>query len=96
MNSLPIDIVRHIITYDKRFTIRKNKLIQIIPRDDYRIATVLTKKLINIKYNHVLIQKTDEYSVYIDVIPCKDYFIWRMVILNKVEHTNKIYHCFIK
>jgi hypothetical protein len=34
--KLPIDIIKHIITYDKHFIVRKNKLVSIIPKDDYR------------------------------------------------------------
>jgi hypothetical protein len=94
MDKLPIDIVRHILTYDKHFTIRKNILTQIIPRDDYRFTMLLNRQ--RIKNNHVIIKKPDECSVHMDVVPCKNYFIWRMVVLNTVEATNKIYSHVIK
>jgi hypothetical protein len=94
MDKLPIDVVRHILTYDKRFTIRKNILTQIIPRDDYRFTMLLNRN--RIENQHVVIKKPDEYSVYIDVVPCKNYFIWRMVIGNTVENTNIFYSYLIK
>jgi hypothetical protein len=94
MDKLPIDIVRHILTYDKRFTIRKNILTQIIPRDDERFTMLVNRK--RIENQHVVIKKPHEYSVHMDVVPCKNYFIWRMVILNYGQNTNKIYSHVIK
>jgi hypothetical protein len=55
--KLPIDIIKHIITYDKHFIVRKNKLVSIIPKDDYRynllhyICLSLSNNFINISDN---------------------------------------------
>ena len=47
--KLPNDIINHIVTYDKHFIIRKNKLVSIIPKDDYRynLLHYICLKLIN-------------------------------------------------
>ena len=94
MDKLPIDVVRNILTYDKRFIIRNNILTQIIPRDDERIIMLLNRQ--RIENQHVVIKKPDRYDAYIDVVPCRQYFLWRMVIGNTVEKTNIIYSYLIK
>jgi hypothetical protein len=35
-SKLPIELVKHIITFDKHFIIRNNEIISIIPKDDNR------------------------------------------------------------
>jgi hypothetical protein len=35
-SKLPLDIIKHILLYDERFTIRKGEIISIIPKTDYR------------------------------------------------------------
>lgn len=40
---LPLDVVNHCLSYDKRFQIRKGEIIQRIPNDDYRYAILKEK-----------------------------------------------------
>jgi hypothetical protein len=45
VSQLPIDIINHILTYDKRFIVRRGQPISIIPKDDerYRILHTVTR-----------------------------------------------------
>ena len=71
MENLPIEIVKHIISYDKRFIIRKGKIIEIkrIDKNDkrYELLESIKKK----EYN--VIEKSS--SVYITINSQKDYCI---------------------
>lgn len=53
MERLPIEIVKHIISYDKRFIIRKGKLIEIkkIEKNDKRRDLLVGIKKINYNVN---------------------------------------------
>ena len=59
--KLPNDIINHIITYDKHFIIRKNKLVSIIPKDDYRYSLLhynclSLSRIVNISKKEILYQ----------------------------------------
>jgi len=53
MEKLPIEIVKHIVTYDKRFIIRNGKIIQInhIDKNDKRRDLLVGIKTINYNAN---------------------------------------------
>lgn len=55
MEKLPLEIVKHIITYDKRFIIRKGKIQQInqIDKNDkrYKLLFGIKKIVYNIEHN---------------------------------------------
>jgi hypothetical protein len=72
MEILPIEIVKHIISYDKRFIIRKGKIIQINPIDKndkrYNLLESIKQKQYNINDNSS--------SVYLNINSCKDFCIY--------------------
>lgn len=39
-NKLPTDIINHILLYDEHFSMRKGKIISIIPKTDYRYKLI--------------------------------------------------------
>ena len=51
MNKLPYDIINHILSYDKRFIIRKGIPISVIPKDDYRYSLLkqITRTIVKVK-----------------------------------------------
>ena len=71
MEKLPIEIVKYIITYDKRFIIRKGKIIQInkIDKNDkrYNILFGIKKIVYDIEHNSS--------CVYLTVNSFKDFCI---------------------
>ena len=72
MEKLPLEIVKHIITYDKRFIIRRGKIIQINPIDKndkrYNLLESIKQKQYNINDNSS--------SVYLNINSCKDFCIY--------------------
>ena len=79
MEILPIEIVKHIISYDKRFIIRKGKIIQINPIDKndkrYNLLESIKQKQYNINDNSS--------SVYLNINSFKDFYIYYCD--NKIE-----------
>ena len=71
MENLPIEIVKHIISYDKRFIIRNGKIIEIkeIDKNDKRYE--LLESIKQKEYN--VIEKSS--SVYITINSQKDFCI---------------------
>jgi hypothetical protein len=71
MESLPIEIVKHIISYDKRFIIRKGKLIEIkeIDKNDKRRDLLVGIK--KIKYN----AKDNSSYVHLNINSHKSFYI---------------------
>lgn len=94
MEKLPMDVINHILSYNKHFRIRKGKIVNIIPKDDERINILMTIPIF--KTNYIFIKKEGHYDVYIDSVPCRDYFIWRMVVCDTLKNANKIYSYVIK
>jgi len=72
METLPVEIVKHIISYDKRFIIRKGKIIQInqIDKNDkrYNLLESIKQKQHNINDNSS--------CVYLKINYCKDFCIY--------------------
>jgi hypothetical protein len=71
MDKLPLEIVKHIISYDKRFIIRNGKIIQInqIDKNDKRYNLLESIKL---KYYDIYHNSS---SVYITIDSHKDFCI---------------------
>jgi hypothetical protein len=67
-SQLPNDIIMHIITFDKRFKIRKGELVSIILKDDYRYKLL---EYITIKPNNSL--RNDYYFLSSDSISYNRY-----------------------
>jgi hypothetical protein len=72
METLPVEIVKHIISYDKRFIIRNGKIIQInqIDKNDkrYNLLELIKQKQYDINDNSS--------SVYLNINYCKDFCIY--------------------
>lgn len=49
--ELPLDIIKHILLFDKHFIIRKNEIVAIIPKDDKRYSIL----------NYIVLEKDKEY-----------------------------------
>uniref|UniRef100_A0A6C0LD62 Uncharacterized protein n=1 Tax=viral metagenome TaxID=1070528 RepID=A0A6C0LD62_9ZZZZ len=68
LQKLPMDLVKHCLSYDKRFVIRKGHIIQInrIPRSDARYGTL--EKIPIIEYNKTPYNQT----VFVSYLDAKD------------------------
>jgi hypothetical protein len=68
LQQLPMDLVKHCLSYDKRFVIRKGTIIQInrIPRSDERYSTL--EKIPIIEYNKTPYNQT----VFVSYLDAKD------------------------
>jgi hypothetical protein len=79
MDKLPLEIVKHIISYDKRFIIRNGKIIQIhqIQKNDKKYEPILGIKIKNYDIEN------NSSCVYLTVNSYKD--ICLMYSDNKVE-----------
>jgi len=75
MELFPIEIVAHILSYDKRFKMRKGKLVDIIPYDDPRRSVLTTLPRVNF-FGHVLLAETDTYEFHIRVNTSKTHVRW--------------------
>ena len=77
MERLPKDIIFHIISYDKRFKIRKNKLIDIIPYDDQRRQILLQLPRLD-RNAHAMLTDNDIYSLHVMVVVHRTKVDWTM------------------
>lgn len=61
---LPLDVVNHCLSYDKRFKIRRGEIIQRIEKDDYRYAILKEKPIIN--YRSEIYSNSNMHASYLD------------------------------
>jgi hypothetical protein len=62
--SLPLDVVKYCLTFDKRFQIRKGEIIQRIPKDDPRYSILKEKPCIY--YRKEMYSSGSMYASYLD------------------------------
>jgi len=77
MERLPKEIIFHILSYDKRFKIRKNKLIHIIPYDDPRRHVLLQMPGLD-HHAHVMLTDNGYYSLHVMVVVHRTKVDWTM------------------
>jgi hypothetical protein len=86
-SKLPIELINHILSFDKHFTIRKGELVTIIPKDDPRYELLSKKPLL--KDGYVYIKTNVEVPLIIDVFSFfstmhqKTIYEWRMVVFHR-------------
>jgi len=50
-SNLPLDIIKHILLFDKNFILRKSEIVTVIPKDDKRYSIL----------NYIVLKKDKEY-----------------------------------
>jgi hypothetical protein len=75
-NKLPQDIINYILLYDQHFSMRKGKIISIIPKTDYRYN--LIKRVINKKKDIVRISNKENISgvMFLKIFQESFYYKW--------------------
>jgi len=77
MDRLPKEIIFHILSYDKRFTVRKGKVIDIIPYDDVRREVLLRMPRLD-RHAHVMLTDNGYYSLHVMVVVHRTKVDWTM------------------
>jgi hypothetical protein len=100
MQTLPLEVIYNILTFDKRFVVRDGKLITInkIHKNDMRIDKLTKKPLI---YQFTYDNNLDTYPcnrgiVYLGYKNNIKYSIHVLHFIETTDSTKEILHCFIK
>jgi hypothetical protein len=75
--KLPKEIVHHIVSYDKRFKVRKGRVVDIIPYDDGRRSILATIPPIDCE-GHVFLSDSNDYEVHTKVDISGGFVYWTL------------------
>ena len=72
---LPKELVRHVLSYNKHFKIRKGEIVDVIPYDDPRRTLLAAMPRVD-RYGHSMLADTAKYELHLRVVVFPSHVRW--------------------